>query len=39
MWTDWTDRSVPLIETQEAYYDPQKLWPAVSLKRRRAILG
>jgi hypothetical protein len=23
----------------EAYYDSQKLWPAVSLKRRCAILG
>jgi hypothetical protein len=23
----------------EVYYDPQKLWPAASLERRRAILG
>jgi hypothetical protein len=26
------------VPTFEAYYDSQKLWPAVSLKRRRAIL-
>jgi len=23
----------------DAYYDSQKLWPAASLERRRAILG
>jgi hypothetical protein len=27
------------VPSFEAYYDSQKLWPAVSLDRRRAILG
>jgi hypothetical protein len=27
------------VPSFEAYYDSQKLWPAVSLKRRGAILG
>ena len=29
----------PGVPAFEAYYDPQKVWPAASLERRRAILG
>jgi hypothetical protein len=27
------------VPSYEVYYDPEKLWPAESLERRRAILG
>ena len=27
------------VPSFEAYYEPQKVWPAASLERRRAILG